>query len=136
MFAGVVQLAPAKAGVDDLAHGEILGIEAVVVVHGHQRTRLARRADHPARLRRAPGQRFLADDDLAGLEGDLPFGEDWNWEASVLYTSVDADLVTNSVWNVVRAERNDAHRIIEEFMIAANEAAFKASSTVSQFAAA
>ncbi len=42
---------------------------------------------------------------VAGLEGELPIGEDWNWEASVLYTSVDADLVTNSVWNVVRAER-------------------------------
>ena len=42
---------------------------------------------------------------VAGLEGDLPFGEGWGYEASVLYTSVNADLVTNSVWNVVRAER-------------------------------
>ncbi len=42
---------------------------------------------------------------VAGLDGDLPFGDDWNWEASVLYTSVDSDLVTNSVWNAVRAER-------------------------------
>jgi outer membrane receptor protein involved in Fe transport len=42
---------------------------------------------------------------VAGLEGDLPFGEGWGYEASVLYTSVNSDLVTNSVWNVVRAER-------------------------------
>jgi outer membrane receptor protein involved in Fe transport len=42
---------------------------------------------------------------VAGLEGDLPIGENWGYEASILYTSVDADLVTNSVWNVVRAER-------------------------------
>jgi len=41
---------------------------------------------------------------VAGVEGDLPFG-DWFYEASVLQTSVDADLVTNSVWNIVRAER-------------------------------
>ena len=41
---------------------------------------------------------------VAGLDGDLPFG-DWFYEASVLHTSVDADLVTNYVWNVVRAER-------------------------------
>jgi hypothetical protein len=43
---------------------------------------------------------------VAGLEGALPFGDSWNWEASVLYTSVDADLVTNYVWNVARAERH------------------------------
>lgn len=42
---------------------------------------------------------------VAGVEGDLPFGEDWGYEASLLYTSVNADLVTNSVWNIVRAER-------------------------------
>ncbi len=42
---------------------------------------------------------------VAGLEGDLPFGEDWGYEASILYTSVNADLVTNYVWNVPRAER-------------------------------
>jgi outer membrane receptor protein involved in Fe transport len=42
---------------------------------------------------------------VAGLEGDLPVGEDWIYEASVLYTSVNADLVTNSVWNIARAER-------------------------------
>jgi iron complex outermembrane receptor protein len=42
---------------------------------------------------------------VAGLEGSLPFGEDWGWEASVLYTSVDADLVTNSTWNVPRIEK-------------------------------
>jgi outer membrane receptor protein involved in Fe transport len=41
---------------------------------------------------------------VAGVEGDLPFG-DWFYEASTLYTAVSADLVTNSVWNVVRAER-------------------------------
>ena len=42
---------------------------------------------------------------VAGLEGDLPFGNEWFYEASALYTSVNADLVTNFVWNVVRAER-------------------------------
>jgi outer membrane receptor protein involved in Fe transport len=42
---------------------------------------------------------------VAGLEGDLPFGNDWFWEASALYTSVNADLVTNYVWNPVRFER-------------------------------
>ncbi len=42
---------------------------------------------------------------VAGLDGDLPFGDSWTYEASVLYTSVNADLVTNSVWNIVRAER-------------------------------
>jgi len=42
---------------------------------------------------------------VAGIEGDLPIGTDWFYEASVLYTSVDADLVTNYTWNVVRAER-------------------------------
>ena len=42
---------------------------------------------------------------VGGVEGDLPFGNDWSYEASILYTSVNADLVTNSVWNVVRAER-------------------------------
>jgi iron complex outermembrane receptor protein len=42
---------------------------------------------------------------VAGLDGDLPFGDSWTYEASVLYTSVNADLVTNSVWNLVRMER-------------------------------
>jgi iron complex outermembrane receptor protein len=39
---------------------------------------------------------------VAGLEGDLPFGNDWFWEASALYTSVSADLVTNYTWNLAR----------------------------------
>ncbi len=42
---------------------------------------------------------------VGGVEGALPFGDGWNYEASILYTSVNADLVTNSVWNIVRAER-------------------------------
>lgn len=42
---------------------------------------------------------------VAGIEGDLPFGNDWFYEASVLYTGVQADLVTNSTWNLVRMER-------------------------------
>ena len=42
---------------------------------------------------------------VGGLQGDLPFGEDWAYEASVLYTSVNADRVTNYVWNLARAER-------------------------------
>ena len=42
---------------------------------------------------------------VGGVEGDLPFGEGWSYEASILYTSVNTDLVTNSVWNIVRAER-------------------------------
>ncbi len=39
---------------------------------------------------------------VAGLEGDLPVGNDWFWEASVLYTAVNADLVTNYTWNLAR----------------------------------
>ena len=42
---------------------------------------------------------------VGGLQGDLPFGEDWAYEASVLYTSVNADVLTNYTWNIVRAER-------------------------------
>jgi len=42
---------------------------------------------------------------VAGLEGDLPFGEDWFWETSVLYTAVNADLVTNYTFNPTRFER-------------------------------
>jgi outer membrane receptor protein involved in Fe transport len=39
---------------------------------------------------------------VAGLEGDLPFGNDWFWEASALYTSVTADINTNYTWNLAR----------------------------------
>lgn len=42
---------------------------------------------------------------VAGLEGDLPFGNDWFWEASVLYTSVNAELVTEYTFNPTRFER-------------------------------
>ncbi len=42
---------------------------------------------------------------VAGVEGDLPFGEDWSYEASILYTSVNADLLTSYVWNVPRTEK-------------------------------
>ena len=42
---------------------------------------------------------------VAGIEGELPIGSDWFYEVSTLYTSVQADLVTNSTWNLVRAER-------------------------------
>lgn len=39
---------------------------------------------------------------VAGINGDIPFLEDWQYEASFLYTRVDADLNTNSVWNLAR----------------------------------
>lgn len=39
---------------------------------------------------------------VAGVEGDLPVGNDWFYEGSFLYTRVDADLRTNSVWNMAR----------------------------------
>ena len=42
---------------------------------------------------------------VAGLEGDLPFGNDWFWEASMLYTAVNANLVTNYTWNLGRFTR-------------------------------
>lgn len=42
----------------------------------------------------------------AGLRGDFVTDnllDGWNWELSYLYTRVDADLFTNSVWNLHRA---------------------------------
>ncbi len=39
---------------------------------------------------------------VAGVEGDLPVGNDWIYEGSFLYTRVDADLRTDSVWNMAR----------------------------------
>ncbi|HZD51552.1 MAG TPA: TonB-dependent receptor [Woeseiaceae bacterium] len=40
---------------------------------------------------------------VAGVDGDLPFGDgDWYYEASVLYTRVDATLNTNYSWNLAR----------------------------------
>lgn len=39
---------------------------------------------------------------VAGVEGDIPIGNDWFYEASLLYTSVNADLVTNYTWNLAR----------------------------------
>ena len=42
---------------------------------------------------------------VAGLEGNLPIGNDWFYEASFLYTSVNSDLVTNYTFNVPRFER-------------------------------
>lgn len=42
---------------------------------------------------------------VAGLDGDLPIGDGWYYEASLLYTEVNADLVTNYTWNLTRFER-------------------------------
>ena len=42
----------------------------------------------------------------AGLRGDIVADnllDGWNWELSYLYTRVDADLFTNSTWNLARA---------------------------------
>ncbi len=39
---------------------------------------------------------------VAGIDGDLPIANDWIYEGSLLYTRVDADLQTNSVWNLAR----------------------------------
>ena len=39
---------------------------------------------------------------VAGVDGDIPMLEDWFYEGSVLYTRVDADLITNSTWNLAR----------------------------------
>lgn len=39
---------------------------------------------------------------VAGIDGDLPFGDGWFYEASVLYTRVDAELNTNYSWNLAR----------------------------------
>ncbi|MFT7243398.1 MAG: iron complex outermembrane receptor protein [Candidatus Azotimanducaceae bacterium] len=42
----------------------------------------------------------------SGIEGAIPeefwFAEDWTFELSGLYTRVDADLATNSTWNLAR----------------------------------
>jgi len=46
---------------------------------------------------------------VTGLEGAIPedlwFSDQWNYEASFLYTKVDADLQTNSTWNLARFTR-------------------------------
>jgi iron complex outermembrane recepter protein len=43
---------------------------------------------------------------VTGLEGELPsafwFRDGWDYELSYLYTRVDADMVTNSTWNLAR----------------------------------
>jgi len=58
---------------------------------------------------------------VAGLEGDIPLGSDWFYEASVLYTSVNADLVTNYTWNLARFNRiTDPAQCIQDPMCAAS----------------
>ena len=42
---------------------------------------------------------------VGGVDGDLPIGDGWYYEASLLYTAVNADLVTNYTWNLFRMER-------------------------------
>jgi iron complex outermembrane receptor protein len=43
---------------------------------------------------------------VTGVEGAIPenlwFNDEWSYEASFLYTKVDADLRTNSTWNLAR----------------------------------
>jgi iron complex outermembrane recepter protein len=43
---------------------------------------------------------------VTGVEGDISpdywFRDDWKFEVSYLYTRVDADMVTNSTWNLAR----------------------------------
>lgn len=46
---------------------------------------------------------------VAGLRGEIinedSFLNNWNWELSYLYTRLDADLATNSTWNLARFTR-------------------------------
>lgn len=39
---------------------------------------------------------------VVGINGDIPFLDNWQYELSYLYTRVTSDVVTDSVWNLAR----------------------------------